>query len=370
MAARRSGKVRYAVIGLGHIAQVAVLPAFAHARNSVLTAIVSDDPEKRKELAEKYAVERALDYDDLEDLFERGDVDAAYIALPNHLHHEYVVRCASAGVHVLCEKPLGVTTHECEEMISACDAAGVYLMTAYRLHFEKANLKAVEILKSGTLGEPRLFSSSFTMQIRPENIRLDQEAGGGPLYDLGVYCINAARYLFRAEPDAVLGWAAQGTDPRFSEVEESFSGILHFPEQRLATFTCSFGASPVSHYQVLGTKGDLRVDPAYEYAEGLKHQLTVDGKTAKRSYPARDQFAPELIHFSNCIRRQTPPEPSGEEGLADVRIIEALHESARTGQRVSLPPFERRRRPEPSQELYRPKVEKPELVKVESASQD
>jgi len=141
-------------------------------------------------------VECAVDYDDLEDLFERGDVDAVYIALPNHMHHEYVARAANAGIHVLCEKPLGVSARECEEMIAATDAAGVKLMTAYRLHFEKANLKAVEIAKSGELGELRLFNSVFNMPVKEDNVRLEQEAGGGTLFDIGIYCINAARYLF------------------------------------------------------------------------------------------------------------------------------------------------------------------------------
>jgi predicted dehydrogenase len=369
MAIKRK-KVRYAVIGLGHIAQAAVLPAFAHAENSELTALVSDDPEKRRELSEKYGVERAIDYDDLEDLFERRDVDAVYITLPNHMHHEFVVRAASAAIHVLCEKPLGVSTKECEEMIAAAEAAGVKLMTAYRLHFEKANLKAIEIAKSGQLGELRIFNSVFDMQVKPDNVRLDQEAGGGTLYDIGIYCINAARNLFRDEPDAVQAWSVSGDDPRFKEVDETTSAILHFSDERLASFTCSFGTADVGHYQIVGTEGDLRLDPAYEYVGALKHFLTVGGKTTTRTFRARDQFAPELIYFSNCVLRNKTPEPSGEEGLADVRVIEALYKSAETGERVLLSSFERKTRPEPRQEIHRPKIREPELVKVDSPTGD
>lgn len=369
MAVRRK-KVRYAVVGLGHIAQAAVLPAFAHAENSELTAIVSDDPQKRRELAEKYNVERAVDYDDLEDLFERRDVDAVYIALPNHMHHEYVIRAANAGMHVLCEKPLGVTTTECDEMISAADAAGVKLMTAYRLHFEKANLKAIEIVKTGQVGEPRLFDSVFTMQVKPDNVRLDAASGGGTLYDIGIYCINAARSLFRDEPDAVQAWSVRGDDPRFKEVDEATAAVLHFPGERLASFLCSFGAASVGHYQIVGTTGDLRLDPAYEYVGPLKHFLTIEGKKTTRTFRARDQFAPELIYFSNCILRNKTPEPSGVEGLADVRVIEALYQSTPTGERILLPPFERKMHPEPHQEISRPKVKEPELVNVASPTQD
>jgi predicted dehydrogenase len=367
---RKRKRVRYAVVGLGHIAQAAVLPAFAHAENSELTAIVSDDQQKRRELAEKYQVERAIDYDDLEDLFERGDVDAVYIALPNHMHHEYVIRAASAGIHVLCEKPLGTSSRECEEMIAATDAAGVKLMTAYRLHFEKANLSAVEIAKSGDLGELRLFNSVFNMQVKDDNVRLEREAGGGTLFDIGIYCINAARYLFQDEPTAVQAWSVSGDDPRFSEVDEATSAVLHFPGERLATFTCSFGAASVGHYQLIGTKGELRVDPAFEYAGALKHYLTIDGKTKTRSFRARDQFAPELIYFSKCVLRKKTPEPSGVEGLADVRVIEALYQSAKSRERVSLPEFEKRERPSLAQEIARPKVKEPELVNVSGPSED
>ncbi|MGC4001847.1 MAG: Gfo/Idh/MocA family oxidoreductase [Pirellulales bacterium] len=197
MVAERKRKVRYAVVGMGHIAQSAVLPAFSHAENAKLQAIVSDDAKKRKEIAAKYNLDQAVAYEDLDDLLNRGDVDAVYIALPNSMHREYVTRAAKAGVHVLCEKPLGVDVDDCQAMIDACQDAGVRLMTAYRLHFEKANMRAVEIVNSGKIGEPRLFSSVFTMNVKEGDIRLRKDLGGGTLYDIGIYCINAARYLFR-----------------------------------------------------------------------------------------------------------------------------------------------------------------------------
>lgn len=369
-ATRPKRKIRYAVVGAGHIAQNAVLPAFANAENSQLVAIVSDDAEKRRELGEMYGIDCTIDYDDYPDLLARGDIDAAFIALPNHMHHEYVIRTAAAGVHVLCEKPLARTVAECEEMIAACEMAGVKLMTAYRLHFEKANLSAIEIAKSGKLGDVRLFTSTFTQLVQPGNIRARGETGGGTLFDIGVYCINAARYLFQAEPDAVQAFSVRGEDsPVDPDVDEATSCILHFPGERLASFTCGFGTTRSGYYQILGTKGDLRVDPAYTYQGPLTHYLTIDGKTTKKNFKQRDHFAPELIYFSKCIVQDFMPEPSGVEGLADLRVIEALYQSAASGERVHLAPFVWHPRPNISQEIERPAVEEPELVNVEAPSQ-
>jgi predicted dehydrogenase len=147
-------------------------------------------------------------------------------------------------------------------------------MIAYRLHFEEANLQAIEIVQSGKLGRPRLFASTFTMQVKEGNIRLQREMGGGTLYDIGIYCINAARYLFRAEPTEVVAFRANGEDARFRDVEEGISAIMRFPEDRMANFVCSFGGADVSAYEVVGSKGSLRLDPAYELASELTHHLT------------------------------------------------------------------------------------------------
>lgn len=363
-------RVRYAVVGLGHIAQSAVLPAFRHARrNSELAAIVSGNPLKRTKLRRRYQVEHAVGYQEYEDLLHHGAIDAVYIALPNDMHYEYTLRAAAMGVHVLCEKPLALSERDCEEMIEVCRDAGVRLMTAYRLHFDEATLDAIELVESGRIGEPRLLTSLHTMQVTdPDNIRLDAERGGGPLWDLGVYCINGARALFRDEPVAVQGFRARGRDRRFREVPEAFTGMLRFPGDRVASFACSFGAGDASMYQVIGTKGDLKVEPGFEYAEGLAHRLTVNGRTTRRRYPKRDQFGAELLAFSDCIIEGRDPEPSGTEGLADVRVIRGLIRSAREQRVVELPPFRRRRRPEPDQEIRLPPVRKPREIAARSPS--
>jgi glucose-fructose oxidoreductase len=366
-AAKRA--INYAVVGLGHIAQVAVLPAFAHAgRNSQLVALVSDDRAKRREVAKRYRIDQTFAYDEFDDCLKV--VDAVYIALPNSMHAEYTIRAARAGVHVLCEKPMAVTAHECQRMIAACRKANVKLMIAYRLHFEALNLSAIDLARQGRLGELKFFNSSFSMTVRRGDIRTKRSCGGGTLYDIGVYCINAARNLFRAEPTQVSAVSINSGLATLSEIDETTAATLRFDNDKVATFVTSFNAADVASYRIVGTKGDLRVDPAYEYAEGLEYTLTVDRKTTRKKVGKRDQFAPELLYFSECILNDRDPEPSGEEGLQDVRIIEALYESAQSGKPVRIRSFRKRQRPTGRQRITRPGIRKPPLVKVQSASQD
>ena len=256
-------------------------------------------------------------------------------------------------------------------MIEAARDYRVRLMIAYRLHFEESNLKAVQIAKSGRLGDLRTFQSLFSLQVQDGDIRTESiELGGGTLYDIGIYCINAARYLFRAEPIEVLAMSENNGEKRFREIDEMTSAILRFPGNRLAVFTSSFGASNVAEYRLVGTKGDLRAENAYEYAETITHRLNVKGKETRTTFRRRDQFGPELIYFSDCISSGRDPEPSGEEGMADVRVIQALYRSMRSGGPVRLGDFDKRKRPEPAQEIDRPPVEEPELVHAESPSRD
>lgn len=357
-------KIRYAVIGAGNIAQVAILPAFKHATsNSELVAVISGDAEKRAELSKKYRLELSGDYDDLERVLERGSIDALYIATPNALHEQCAVRAAAVGVHVLCEKPLATTVADAEQVANACASAGVKLMVAYRLHFEEANLKALELVKSGQLGDPRIFDSVFSHVVRPGDIRTKPEVGGGAMLDLGVYCVNAARNLFRAEP--VLAF---GTSQERDGVDDTTTAILQFPQGRVAQFTVSNSTAGVSSYRIAGTDGDLRVEPAYEYFDKLEHYLTVNGKTRHQSFSKRDQFAPELEYFSQCVLDNHPPEPDAEEAIDDLRVIEAVLQSARSGKPVPLAPRQRARRPSANQESKKPAVGKEHPIHAPSPS--
>lgn len=366
----RGSKVRWAVIGQGYFAQAAILPAFERAKNSELVGLFSDDDTKLRALKRKYGVEHALSYDQYDEFLTSGAVDAVYIALPNDKHCDYTVRAASAGVHVLCEKPMAVTSDECHQMIAACAEGGVKLMIGYRLHFEEGNLRAVAEVKKQKIGEPRFFSSVFSMPVKEGNIRtLPRERGGGPLYDIGIYCINAARYLFGAEPTSVEAISAtKAGDKRFSEVEEQVSAVLRFPGERLASFTASFGAADINEYRVVGTKGWVRLEPAYEFAVPLNMEISRGGKTKHKKFKKRDQVAPEIIYFADCIGGDRQPEPSGEEGLADVAIIEALYESISAGGRVDVRVQKRGERPSTKQERREPPHDMPKLVEADTPS--
>ena len=363
-------KTNYAVVGLGYIAQAAILPAFANAsRNSKLAALVSGDPRKLRKLKKKYDVPFVYSYEDYDACLESGEIDAVFIALPNNMHCEYTVRAAEKGIHVLCEKPMAVTEDECLQMIEAAKSNRVKLMIAYRLHFEEANLKARAIVRSGQLGAPRIFNSVFTMQVKEGDIRVQAELGGGTLYDIGIYCINAARYLFGDEPTEVFATSVWNTEQRFEEVDEMTAAVLRYPGDKIGAFTVSFGAADVSEYRVVGTRGSLTLDPAYEHASGLSYVLDVNGRKKKKSFRKRDQFAPELIYFSNCIARDREPEPSGIEGLADVQIIRALYRSARNGKPEAVHPVSDLP-PHPGQDIRRPAAKKPELVHASSPHPD
>jgi len=188
------------------------------------------------------------------------------------------------------------------------------------------------------------------------------------VYDMGIYCINAARYLFGAEPTEVFATSATAHQPRFKNTEEMTAVTLRFPGERLATFTASFGAADIGRYTLVGTKGTLTADPAYEYAEGIAFETKIAGRSGKRTFPKRDQFAAELVYFSDCILKNKEPEPSGEEGMADVRIIEAIYKSARSGKTIRLPTVIANQRPTLAQEIHRRAHGKPATILVESPS--
>jgi glucose-fructose oxidoreductase len=363
-----TGKVRYAVVGLGWIAQAAVLPAFKNVRrSSELVALVSDDREKLDTLGRGYGVKLRVGYDRYEELLRSGEIDAVYIALPNHMHKDFTVAAARAGVHVLCEKPMAPTAADCREMITAAREAKVKLMIAYRLHFEIGNLEAIEVVQSGIIGAPRIFDSVFSQNVEAGNLRLDAAKGeDAALFDMGIYCINASRYLFQEEPTEVIAAAATRDDARFHGTGEMTSAILRFPEEKLASFTCSFGAAPHGWYEVTGTKGRILVESAYDFDTAPRHVIEVGESTSERRFKPHDQFGAELAYFSRCIHDDLEPEPSGAEGLRDVVIVEAIHRAIaqRSPVHVDLP--QRARRPDVGQEIELPAVKSPKLVHARS----
>ncbi|MBS1969528.1 MAG: Gfo/Idh/MocA family oxidoreductase [Bdellovibrionales bacterium] len=363
-------KIRYAVVGLGHIAQVAMIPAFKNARsNSELVALVSGDQKKLDVLGKRYKVPHLFHYAQFEEMLAQDLVDAVYISTPNVMHTEFAILAARYGVHVLSEKPLATTEEECVKILRAARTHKIKFMTAYRLHFEPANLEVVNIVKSKKIGDPRLFVSSFTNQIKDRtNIRLKKQMGGGPMWDIGIYCLNASRYLFQDEPIEVFAMKASGSDSRFREVEEMMTVSLRFPKKRLATFAISYGAESCAVFDIFGSKGHVNLENAYDYAEDMKMTITKNEKKKIHQFKKHDQFGPELKYFSDCILKNREPEPSAEEGLLDVRVIEAIYESAETGRPVRLDHKRKSVRPSLRQSNRRPMHREPKLVHARAES--
>jgi glucose-fructose oxidoreductase len=363
---KRNRRIRYAVVGLGHLSQYAILPAFARCKSAELGALITDDVKKAKVFGHEYRAP-VFGYDQFEAALKAEEIDAAFIVLPNHLHCEYTERAAKAGVNVLCEKPMAVTVSEGKAMIRACEKAKVKLMIAYRLHFTEAAMRAVELAQSGELGEMRLYNSVFAMQVQKGNIRTKAALGGGPLLDIGVYCINAARYLFGEDPVEVTAMAASSGDARFKEIDEMVSAVLRFPKDRLASFSCSFGAHDISEFHLLGTKAFLHSQAAFDYSAPLRWSVRTVKGTKQKEFVRGDQFAAEMDYFAECIQKDREPEPSGIEGLIDLQIIEAINHSRRTRKAVMLRLPKKTQRPGPKLIVKRstPKRE-PKLVDAHS----
>lgn len=338
-------KVRYAVVGAGDIAQAALMPGIAHTGNSVLVAIVSGDPEKRRQLAENYDLEDTYDYGQFDDMLASGKVDAIYLATPNWRHAEFAIPALKAGIHVLCEKPLEVSVAKCQAILEAQRASSAKLMVAYRLHFEPGTLDAINRIRSGDLGDLVAFTSCFTQPVDPANHRTQHGIEAGPLFDMGPYPINAIRYLFGAEPLAVESAVATRTaGVGVGDLDDTFAVTLRMPGDRLATFTVSYAASSVDSLIVTGTKGSIHMKPAYGFGKSIEMDVAIGEKTSHETAKETDQFGGELRYFSDCILNDREPEPDAEEGLADLRVIEGIVRAIDTGERQVLEPFERSRR--------------------------
>jgi predicted dehydrogenase len=361
---RKDGRlVRYAVVGAGWIAQEDFMPGVKHTGNSTLEALVTDDPVKAKELGERYGIPHLTDYDGYDALLRSGKIDAIYLALPNSMHRDFAVRALEAGVHVLCEKPMAVTEEECLAMIAASERSGAKLMIAYRLHFEAGTMAALEVARSGKIGAPRFFSSVFAQQVSPDNSRTEGKLWAGPLPDMGPYPINAVRQFFQAEPLEAFAFSEKQQEPRFSEIDEMISVLLRFPKNRSAQFTVSYGAHSVAEYTVAGTKGNLQMKQAFSWTNPLELTVTIGEDVSRDRFELSDQFGGETKYFSDCILDDRQPEPGGQEGLADVRVIKAIEEALRTGRPQSVNSSAvRNARPEAEQVMTLPRLAPGELV--------
>jgi predicted dehydrogenase len=340
--------IKYAVVGAGWISQQAFLPGVGQSANSKVAAIVTGDQDKAARLASFYGVGRIVDYDGYDALLRGSDIDAVYIALPNHMHADYAVRAARAGKHILVEKPLATNEADALAMIDAAREAGVFLMTAYRLHNEPGTVAVLEHVRNEAIGRPLFFQSVFSFQAGQGNHRLKAASWGGPLQDIGVYCVNAARHIFAEEPIEAMAMAHRPKDDsRFAEVEASVAALLRFPSGGLAQFVASFGAADVDSYRVVGTKGDLELDPGFRFETATRLRLRRDGEVRETQFPQIDHFGAQVEYFSDCIKAGTPPEADGEEGLADLRALLAIEKAALTGQPQTITSPPRARHPTP-----------------------
>lgn len=353
--------VRYAVVGAGWISQAAFLPGVGYSGNSIVTALVTGDSAKATALAARYGIEHVHGYADYEQLLVSGEIDAIYLALPNDMHRQYALPALQRGIHVLLEKPMATSEVDCEAMIEAARHGNAKLMIAYRLHFEPATLAAIELARSGKLGHIRAFSAVFSQTVAPSNHRASHGYWAGPVSDMGVYPINAVRNLFGEEPVEVSAVGVRDPDLPFN-FDDTVSVTLRFADHRVAQFVVSYSGTNVDQYRIFGTKGDLEVSPGFTFGVGLRHRLTLDGKTQEHTFDATNQFGGELQYFSDCILHDREPEPNGEEGLADVRVLAAIERALESGQPQNLGPFHRQGRMETSQVRKLPPVPAPELV--------
>jgi predicted dehydrogenase len=308
-----------------------------------VTAIVSGNAEKAKRLADFYGIKDVYDYADFDVMAASGKVDAVYVATPNSSHCEFALKAAKHRLHTLVEKPLATSVADAERMIAAAKAAGIFLMTAYRLHNDPATLRVAEMITSGAIGDARFFSSVFTFQSAPDNHRLKASHWGGPLQDLGVYCLNAARHIFRENPLRAISSPSFGhMDPRFNEVEEGVAVTLEFSKGRMAQFYCGFGTDALDMHLVAGTKGSITLNNAYRFAMPRRLTLLQNDQAQIEDFAETDNFSGMISYFADCIQNGTAPMNDGAEGLADMAAMVAI-EAAGKKQAFQivpkLPPF-------------------------------
>ena len=353
-------KVRYAVVGIGWISQTAFLPGVEHTGNSEVVALVTGHEEKASKVGEKYGVSAIYSYDEFDQLLASGTIDAVYLGTPNFDHVELSVKTLEAGIHLLLEKPMAVSVEECERIIAASEKSGARLMIAYRLHHEPGMLNAIETVRSGKLGNIRYFNSSFSQPVSGQNHRAKNGYWAGPVPDMGPYPINTVRNLFGAEPTEVFATGVR-TDEKFT-MDDTVVITLKFPANRVATMALSYSAQDLDDFRIAGNLGDLFSQPAYGVVAQMKHVLTVGEDKSEKTFEKTDHFGGELKYFSNCVLEGKHPEADGEEGLLDVRILEAVEKALETGLPQTLAPRTRTRRPTADQEETLSSVKQPKLV--------
>ncbi len=331
----QTGKpVGYALIGLGTISDI-FGRACLKSKGAKVTALVTGHGDtKGKEWAARYGVPESsiYSYETFDKLRENKDVDAVYVGLPNSMHREFTVRAAAAGKHVLCEKPMAISSAECREMIAACKAANVRLMIAYRCHFDPCHLEAERVIQAGLIGEIQAFEGSFGFDATKGVWRLDPKlAGGGPIMDVGIYPLNSMRFFSREDPTAFTAVTATRDhgSGKFAGMEESMDWTMEFPSGIIASLGTTYGAGMPGILRIHGTRGTLELAPAFDYT-GIHLRGFGSAKDVKAA-SSDDQtahFQLEAEYFAHCVRTGETPSVAGEEGLKDLLAIEAIYRAA------------------------------------------
>jgi predicted dehydrogenase len=324
-----------APVGLGSIAGV-FMDAVGKTKNARLAGFVTGHPEEKgRKFAAQYGVSAnaIYTYESMKQIRDNREIGAVYIALPNSMHCEYTVLAAEAGKHVVCEKPMAISSAECRRMIDACRQAKVKLMIAYRIHFDATFLHVREMVRSGALGEVEAFQGGFYGLKNKQQWRLQRAlAGGGSLMDLGIYPLNAIRWILGEEPKEFKALVAtRDKTGAFAEVEQSIEWMMKFPSGVLASCGSSYGQSGTNFLQINGSTGHLRVEPAFVYGDAV---LKLSGRSATGEITGGgpvnnpDQFVSEIAHFADCVLKDKPVATPGEEGLADMQAVEAIYAAA------------------------------------------
>ncbi len=329
-------KLGIALVGLGSYSKGQLGPALQQTENCNLAGIVTGTPEKAREWKRKYDIpdKNIYNYQNFDEIRDNPDIDIIYIVLPTGMHADYTVRAAETGKHVICEKPMATSVADCQRMIDACRENGVKLSIGYRLHFEPHNQRVMELGQQQVFGAVKRIetANSFVMGGSPDRWRLDKElGGGGPLMDMGVYCVQGACYTMGKMPLAVTAQFGAVTRPDyFREVEESISWQMEFANGVIADCSSSYNEN-ISRLYTQAENGWWQLQPAYGYG-GIQCK-TSEGPM---DFQEVNQQALQMDDFAACILENRDTSVPGEMGLRDVRILMAIYEAANTGKRVSL----------------------------------
>lgn len=342
-----TSKIGFAVIGLGAIARHSVLPAFDRSKNAKLVAVVSRDKHRATEAARHFGAGVPYSNDEYDECLANPEVQAVYVATPPGTHREFTVKAARAGKHVLCEKPLAARAEQSLAMVAACDQAGVRFMTAYRKYFEPSTLYLKGLIGRGELGRIDVIHTSFSELPTPPTCPVwlfDPElAGGGPLMDLGIYCVNTSRWLVDEDPVEVAANSWRHDTVRFKEVEEGISFCMNFASGVMVQGLSTYAAAPSSFIYVQGTGGWASLTPAFPFDEERWLVGKIGGKPFEQRFAVVDEFAPQLDAFASSIQGGPPVAATGAQGHRDMIIIDAIYESARERRPVSIRNGDQRR---------------------------